>query len=515
MAEERETHGFEKLRAERIEKMSALRGLGTNPYPYRYPVTHAVDAVIGGEGALTAAGTVVRVAGRVMSLRGHGKTAFGHVEDASGRLQFYVRREDLAPEAFARFELVELGDIVGVEGVVFRTKTNELTIKVASIEMLAKTLRPLPDKWHGLTDKEIRYRQRYVDLIMNPDVRAVFRKRSRLVETMRQFLVGKGFLEVETPVLQPLYGGATARPFTTHHNALGMTLYLRIANELYLKRLLVGGFERVFEFAKDFRNEGIDRSHNPEFTMMECYAAYLDYMDCMDMVEEMMRAVAAALTDDGTVSYGGRVLDFSRPWKRVRYFDAIAERTGEDLRGRPPDELHAIAARLGVPVEAGAPAGAVINEIFGAKVESDLQQPTFVYDYPKELSPLAKDHRAETGVVERFEGYVAGFEICNAFSELNDPLEQRRRFDQQAELRARGDDEAQPLDEDYLRALEYGMPPTGGVGIGVDRLVMLATGSRSIRDVLLFPQLRPEEGRPVADDQVGEDSAVVEGAKPR
>ena len=495
MSEEREVHGFEKLRAERIEKMKALRGLGANPYPYRYPVTHAVDAVIRGEADLTAANTVVRVAGRVMSLRGHGKTAFGHVEDATGRVQFYVRREDIPPDAFARFELVEPGDIIGVEGVVFRTKTNELTLKVASIEMLAKTLRPLPDKWHGLTDKELRYRQRYVDLIMNPEVRDVFRKRSRLVETMRQFLVGRGFLEVETPVLQPLYGGATARPFTTHHNALGMTLYLRIANELYLKRLLVGGFERVFEFAKDFRNEGIDRSHNPEFTMMECYAAYLDYMDCMDMVEEMMRAVAAALTTDGSVRYGDRVLDFNRPWKRVRYFDAIAERTGEDLRGKSADALHAIARRLGVAVEAGAPAGAVVDEIFGARVEPDLQQPTFVYDYPKELSPLAKDHRAEAGLVERFEGYVAGFEICNAFSELNDPLEQRRRFDQQAELRAGGDDEAQLLDEDYLRALEYGMPPAAGLGVGIDRLTMIFTDSHSIRDVIFFPHMRPEDGR--------------------
>jgi lysyl-tRNA synthetase class 2 len=499
MAEERENggeaHGFEMLRALRIQKMEALRAAGANPYPYRYAVTHAVEAVIRGEAALTAASTVVRLAGRVMSLRGHGKTAFGHVEDATGRVQFYVRRQDLAPEAFARFELVELGDVVGVEGVVFRTKTNELTVKAASIEVLAKALRPLPDKWHGLTDKEIRYRQRYVDLIVNTEVREVFRKRSRLVETMRQFLIGKGFLEVETPVLQPLYGGAAARPFVTHHNALDMQLYLRIANELYLKRLLVGGLERVFEFSKDFRNEGIDRSHNPEFTMMECYAAYRDYMDCMDMVEEMMRAIATALTADGTVTCGGRRFDFNRPWKRVRYFDAIRERTGQDLLGKSEPEVHAIAGRLGVDVDAGAPAPAVVDEIFGALVEPHLQEPTFVYDYPRELSPLAKDHRDDPRLVERFEGYLAGFEICNAFSELNDPLEQRRRFEQQAELRARGDDEAHVLDEDYLRALEYGMPPAAGLGVGIDRLTMVFTDSHSIRDVILFPHMRPEEGR--------------------
>lgn len=500
MAEQREedggeAHGFEKLRALRIEKMEALKAAGANPYPYRYAVTHAVGAVIADEAILTQEAAEVRVAGRVMSLRGHGKTAFGHVEDPTGRIQFYVRRDDLPADAFARFELVEMGDIVGVSGTVFRTRTEELTIKAQSIEVLSKALRPLPDKWHGLTDKEIRYRQRYVDLIVNPEVREVFRKRSLLVETMRQFLIAKGFLEVETPVLQPLYGGAAARPFVTHHNALDMRLYLRIANELYLKRLLVGGFERVFEFSKDFRNEGIDRSHNPEFTMMECYAAYLDYADCMDMVEEMMRVIALALTPDGRATYAGRVIDFTRPWKRVRFFDAIREKTGVDLRAAGAEEPHALARRLGVGVEKGIPAASVINEIFGALVEPGLQDPTFIYDYPKELSPLAKDHRTEPGLVERFEGYLGGFEICNAFSELNDPLEQRRRFEQQAELRAGGDDEAHVLDEDYLRALEYGMPPAAGLGIGIDRLTMVFTDSHSIRDVIFFPHMRPEESR--------------------
>jgi lysyl-tRNA synthetase class 2 len=494
MSDEQTLHGFEKLRTARREKLEALRSAGVNPYPYRYHVTHTTAAAREGEQALAAAGTVVRVAGRVMALRGHGKTAFGHVEDATGRVQFYVRKDDVGDDVYARFECVEVGDIVGVAGTVFRTRTQELTIKVESFEVLAKALRPLPEKWHGLTDKEIRYRQRYVDLVVNPEVREVFVKRSRLVEAMRRFLLARGFLEVETPVLQPLHGGAAARPFSTHHNALDTTLYLRIANELYLKRLLVGGFERVFEFSKDFRNEGIDRSHNPEFTMMECYAAYLDYLDVMDMTEEMVRAIASELVADGKVTYEGRVLDFSRPWRRVRYFDALREQTGVEFFGRDEKELRAQARKLDVAVEREAPAAVVIDEVFAARVEPGLQDPTFVYDYPKALSPLAKDHRATPGLVERFEGYVAGFEVCNAFSELNDPLEQRRRFEQQMQHRARGDEEAHVLDEDFLRALEYGMPPAAGLGVGIDRLTMVFTGCHSIRDVILFPHMRPEDG---------------------
>jgi lysyl-tRNA synthetase class 2 len=493
--EETELSGLEKLRAVRVEKMEALRGAGVNPYPYRFAVTHSVAELFAGEAALTAAGAEVAFAGRVMALRGHGKTCFGHVEDSSGRMQIYIRRDEAGDEAFGRFETLDLGDVVGVRGVLFRTRTGELTVRVTSFELLAKSLRPLPEKWHGLTDKEIRYRQRYVDLAVNPEVREVFRKRTVLVETMRQFLRGRGFLEVETPILQPLYGGAAARPFTTHHNALAMTLYLRIANELYLKRLLVGGFERVFEFAKDFRNEGIDRSHNPEFTMMECYAAYLDYRDFMDMVEEMMKAIALALTPDGVVSYGGRPLDFAQPWRRMRYFDALREKTGMDFRARSDEVLLAQARELGVVLEKGTPASVIIDEVFGATVEPDLQEPTFIYDYPRELSPLAKDHRSEAGLVERFEAFVAGFEVGNAFSELNDPLEQRRRFEQQVENRARGDEEAHQLDEDYIRALEYGMPPAAGLGMGIDRLTMVFTDSHSIRDVIFFPHMRPEEGR--------------------
>jgi lysyl-tRNA synthetase class 2 len=488
-------HGVDRLRAVRIEKADALRGMGTNPYPYRFEVTNHVAQLLADEASLTERGTVVRAAGRIMSMRGHGKTYFGHLEDSTGRIQFYVRKDDLGEDAFTRFEKMEVGDIAGIAGVVFRTKTNEITVRVQSVELLSKAVRPLPEKWHGLQDKEIRYRQRYVDLVVNPEVRAVFLKRSLIVETMRQFLRARSFLEVETPVLQPLYGGASARPFTTHHNALDMKLYLRIANELYLKRLLVGGFERVFEFSKDFRNEGIDRSHNPEFTMMECYAAYLDYMDYMDMVEEMLKTIATAMAPDGVVKFGDTQLDFTRPWKRLTFFGAIKERTGLDFYGKTESELASLAAQAGVHVDKGLPGAQIIDEVFGATVEPHLQEPTFIYDYPKELSPLAKDHRSLPGLVERFEGYVAGMEVCNAFSELNDPLEQRRRFEAQAELRERGDEEAQQLDEDYIRALEYGMPPAAGLGIGIDRLTMVFTDSHSIRDVIFFPHMRPEEGR--------------------
>jgi lysyl-tRNA synthetase class 2 len=487
--------GLDKLKAVRIEKLERLRAAGMNPYPYRFERTHTVEECRSGEAALVAAQTHVSVAGRVMALRGHGKTVFGHVDDATGRLQFYLRRDDLGEAVFELFGLVEVGDIVGVTGTLFRTRTEELTVRVESFEVLSKAVRPLPEKWHGLTDKEIRYRQRYVDMVMNPEVREVFVKRTVLMETMRQFLRARSFLEVETPVLQPLYGGAAARPFVTHHNALDMPLYLRIANELYLKRLLVGGFERVFEFAKDFRNEGIDRSHNPEFTMMECYAAYLDYNDTMAMVEEMMREIAHELSPGGKVTYGAHTIDFSRPWRRLTFFDALRDATGVDFRGMPEAGVQAAAARLGVDLAPDTPLSKALDEVFGARVEPGLVAPTFVYDYPRELSPLAKDHRSEEGLVERFEPFVCGFEVGNAFSELNDPAEQRRRFETQMSYRERGDDEAHMLDEDFLRALEYGMPPAAGLGIGIDRLTMVFTDSHSIRDVIFFPHMRPEEGR--------------------
>jgi lysyl-tRNA synthetase class 2 len=491
-SQETRSEGFEKIRALRIEKMNALRAAGIPPYPYGYRVGHKVEEVGRRESEFAENDTAVSVAGRIMALRGHGKTTFGHVEDRTGRIQFYVRFDAVGQERYESFGLLEVGDLVGIEGGVFRTKTGELTIRVARFEVLAKALRPLPEKWHGLQDKEMRYRQRYVDLIVNPDVRKVFVQRSCVIEAMRRFLLARGYLEVETPILQPVYGGAAARPFVTHHNALDIDLYLRIADELYLKRLLVGGLEKVFEFSKDFRNEGIDRAHNPEFTMMECYSAYEDYMDYMEMVEEMMKTIAGEISDDGTISFAGKRIDFSRPWKRIRFFDALEEATSRDFRNMNNDDILDAASRLKIDLAKVTSPAKGLDLIFGAAVEPDLFEPTFVYDYPKSLSPLAKDHRSIEGLVERFEPFIGGFEVGNAFSELNDPLEQRARFEEQSWMRRQGDEEAHVLDEDYIRALEYGMPPSAGLGLGVDRLVMIFTDSRSIRDVLFFPQMRPE-----------------------
>ncbi|UCH83613.1 MAG: lysine--tRNA ligase [Candidatus Latescibacterota bacterium] len=484
--------GIEKIKAVRIEKLEKLTEAGVNPYPYRFEVSHKVEDVARLETELTEAETVVALAGRVMALRGHGATTFGHIEDRSGRLQFYARKDALGPDSYKNFKLVEVGDMIGIRGNVFRTKTGELTVRVGEYEVLSKAIRPLPEKWHGLQDKELRYRQRYVDLIVNPQVREIFEKRSRLIHTMRRYLLDRGYLEVETPILQPIYGGASARPFMTHHNALDLDLYLRIADELYLKRLIVGGFEKVFEFCKDFRNEGVDRSHNPEFTMMECYSAYEDYMDYMEMVEDMMRVVATELGEDGKITYQGNQIDFNKPWRRVRFFEALEEATGVDFRSMEENVILDAAARYGIETGKIATPAKGLDLIFGEVVEPQLLQPTFVYDYPKALSPLAKDHRSKPGLVERFEPFIGGFEVGNAFSELNDPREQRRRFEEQAAMRSRGDEEAQVVDEDYLRALEYGMPPTAGLGLGVDRLAMIFTDSRSIREVLFFPQMRPE-----------------------
>ncbi len=490
--EEQRTEGYEKIRAVRIEKLKGLRAEGIDPYPYRYEVTHKADGVIASEAELTESETVISIAGRIMALRGHGATTFGHIEDRTGRLQFYVRKDVLGEDAYRHFKLLEVGDILGIKGTLFRTKTNELTVRVTELHVLAKALRTLPEKWHGLQDKELRYRQRYVDLIVNPKVREVFRKRSRLIELMRHFLIEREYLEVETPILQPIYGGAAARPFTTRHNVFDMDLYLRIADELYLKRLLVGGLEKVFEFSKDFRNEGIDRSHTPEFTMMECYSAYEDYTDYMVMVEEMMRVIAGELASDGKVVFDGHEIDFNRPWERVRFFDALEAATGRDLRGMKEEDILDTASRLNIELARVTSLAKGLDLIFGEAVEPTLIQPTFVYDYPKALSPLAKDHRSIEGLVERFEPFIGGFEVGNAFSELNDPLEQRSRLEQQAGLRRGGDEEAHVVDEDFLRALEYGMPPAAGLGLGVDRLAMIFTDSRTIRDVLFFPQMRPE-----------------------
>ena len=508
-----------RIIAERVARLELLKQKGIEPYPAKFAVTHTASVVLGAFDLLEKEQTVVALAGRLLSKRGHGKASFGHVLDRTGKLQAYFREDVLGPEGYELFGLLDVGDIIGVTGPVFRTRTGEVTVKAEAVKLLSKSLRPLPEKWHGLKDVETRYRQRYVDLIVNTEVREQFVLRSRIVSAIRGFLDSRGFIEVETPVLQPLYGGAFARPFVTRHEALDMELYLRIADELYLKRLIVGGLDRVYEIGKDFRNEGIDRTHNPEFTQLEVYQAYVDYLDIMDLVEEMLLGVVTEVHGGTTCKYGEHELDFSRPWKRVSYFGALEETLGADLTGSSDDEVRALCLKLGMDVDTiaagtkpgserrpdGAECGArevgqgrtmlrgrLLDELFSEKVQPGIIQPTFVYDYPKEISPLAKDKAGCPGVVERFEPIIAGLEVGNAFSEQNDPLEQARQFDLQAEARARGAHEIQPKDLDYLRALEYGMPPAGGLGLGIDRIVMILTGAHSIRDVVLFPQLRPE-----------------------
>lgn len=484
-----------RLVAQRLQKLEALRAAGVEPYAYRYDRTHTSAQLREQEAALTDSGAEVRIAGRVMAKRVAGKTIFIPLYDGPGKIQIYVRRDDLGDEAFRFFKkLVDIGDIIGVSGTLFRTRTGELTVHVTGYTMLAKSLRPLPEKYHDLS-LELRSRKRYLDLIMNLETRERFRRRSAILETVRRFLLEEDYLEVETPILQPLYGGAAARPFKTRHHALDTTLYLRIADELYLKRLIVGGFERVFEFCKDFRNEGMDRTHNPEFTMMECYAAYADYHDMMDLFERLMRRLVERFGDDGTIVYDGVTLDFRDGFRRIRYLEALSEKAGEDVAALDEAGVRALARRHGLEPDPGASPARILDDLFSELVEPELVQPTFVMDHPREISPLAKPHREDPRLVERFEAFIAGFEVCNAFSELNDPLDQRRRFEAQMALRAKGDAEAQVLDEDYLEALETGMPPTGGLGVGLDRLVMLLTDSHSIRDVLLFPAMRPEEGR--------------------
>lgn len=453
----------------------------------------------------------VSLAGRLMSRRIMGSASFGELQDSTGRIQIYIRRDDICPgddkslynDVFKK--KMGIGDIIGVKGYVFTTQTGEISVHVTELKLLTKALRPLPivketEDEHGnktvhdaFTDPELRYRQRYVDLIVNPHVKDIFIKRTRLVNSMREYLNSKGYLEVETPILQPLYGGAAARPFKTHHNTLDMTLYLRIANELYLKRLIVGGFDGVYEFSKDFRNEGMSRFHNPEFTQVELYVAYKDYNWMMDTVEEMIETVALDLHGTTQVKVGENIIDFQRPWNRFTMFEAIKQFTGVDIASMNEDELRNAAREIGVEVDNTMGKGKIIDEIFGAKCEPFLIQPTFITDYPVEMSPLAKRHRSKEGLVERFEAICNGKEICNAFSELNDPIDQRKRFEEQLELGLRGDEEAMMLDEDFLRALEYGMPPTAGLGVGIDRLTMIMTNSPSIQEVLFFPQMRPEK----------------------
>jgi len=478
----------------RHQKIEALRERGVPAYAYGFRVTHASSEVKERIDALEASGETVRVAGRLMTKRGHGKASFAHLRDRDGLLQIYLREDALGPAAYEDAMALDLGDWIGVQGVAFRTKTGETTVRAEKVELLSKALRPPPEKWHGLTDVETRYRQRYADLAVNEEVRAVFRTRAAIVRAIREFLDERGFLEVETPVLQPLYGGAAARPFITHHNALDMKLYLRIAVELYLKRLIVGGLDRVYEVAKTFRNEGIDRFHNPEFTMLEFYQAYADYEEMMEVTQDLIVHVLQRVHGTTRIVYDGREIDFTPPWPRIPFREAAARGLGvTDLPEKEAD-LRALAAKAGVPLDPAMSYGKILDEIISVKTQPDMISPVFLIDYPRDISPLAKVKRGNPDVVERFEAIVSGMEIANAFSEQNDPAEQRRAFELQLEQRKRGDDEAQLLDADYIRALEIGMPPTGGCGIGVDRLVMLLTDAKSIRDVVLFPHMRPEEG---------------------
>lgn len=489
----------------RRNSLQELIRLGIDPYP---PETFEVNVRTAdirqhfpGDNSLY---QDVRIAGRIMSRRIMGAASFVELQDESGRIQLYVKRDDICPGEDKTMyntvfkKLMDIGDIIGVTGYVFITQMGEITIHVKSMTLLSKSLRPLPivkekenEVFDAFTDPEQRYRQRYLDMIVNPGVRDVFIKRNQLVNSMRRYLDARSYLEVETPILQPLYGGAAARPFKTYHNTLDTTLYLRIANELYLKRLIVGGYDGVYEFSKDFRNEGMDRFHNPEFTQMELYVAYKDYEWMMNLVEEMVEKIALDLHGQTEVQVGEHLIDFRRPWKRFTMYEAIEHFTGISIEGKTEEELTAIAHQQHVPVDKTMAKGKIIDQIFGEKCEPFLIQPTFITDYPVEMSPLAKKHRNKPGLVERFEAICNGKEICNAFSELNDPIDQRARFEAQLELGRRGDDESMVLDEDFLRALEFGMPPTAGLGIGIDRLSMIMTNSASIQDVLFFPQMRP------------------------
>ena len=485
----------------RYEELDELTKKGYETFAYSFEVDSDSKKIKDSFAAETEMN--VRVAGRIMAIRRMGKASFAHIQDHIGRIQVYLKKDEIG-ESYDAFKLMDIGDIIGVEGFVFITKTGEISVHTRELKLLAKSLQPLPiakeiineqgEKviFDQFADKELRYRRRYVDLIVNPDVKDVFIKRSKIISAIRNFLDTSGYLEVETPILQPLYGGAAARPFVTHHNALDTELYLRIADELYLKRLIVGGFNGVYEISKDFRNEGMDRSHNPEFTMMELYVPYKDYNWMMEYVEKMIEHVCNTVFNTLLFNVDGVEINFTAPWKRVSMIEAIQEKTGLNVLNCSIDELKTASKKVGIDVNTIHTRAKYIDELFSATVEPELIQPTFIIDYPLELSPLAKKHRTKEGVVERFEGYVFGREICNAFSELNDPIDQRRRFEDQVKMREEGDDEAHQIDEDFIRALEFGMPPTAGLGVGIDRLVMLFTNQPSIRDVIFFPQMKPE-----------------------
>ena len=484
---------LEELIRNRRQKLAALREKNINPYPYRYERTHKVGEALEDFDKLSSDETPVRLAGRIMLKRKMGKAIFADIHDVSGKIQIYAKLDNIGKDNFKLFDKkLDLGDIVGVEGTLFVTKTGEKTVMITQFELLTKSLHPLPDKHSGLVDKEQRYRRRYVDLIVNPEVRDTFVQRAQIIKTIRDYLTEQGFLEVETPILQPLYGGGAAEPFLTHHNRLDMDLYLRIADELYLKRLLVGGYDKVWEYCKDFRNEGMDRMHNPEFSMVELYWAYADYNDIMELLENLFRRIAFELHGKYTVEYEDKIIDFEPPFKRISMVDAVKEATGIDFMPMDHETALAEAKKAGFDTDELINWGKVVEKFFEEKVEPNIVQPTFIKDFPLEVSPLAKVHRDNPRLTERFECYINGFEMGNAFSELNDPEDQRARFESQASAREAGDKEAHQLDEDYITALMYGMPPTGGLGFGIDRLIMLFTNQHSIRDVILFPQMRPE-----------------------
>ncbi len=489
------------LMKRRLEELEELKKMNIEPYAYNFDVKNFSEEIKSNFDKYEQKN--VSIAGRLMAIRKMGKASFAHIQDFEGRIQIYLRRDDLG-DLYRAFKLMDIGDIVGVEGFVFKTKTGEITVHVTSLKLLAKSIRPIPiakeviDEngnkviYDQFADKELRYRQRYVDLIVNREVKDVFVKRSKIISAFREYLDSRGIIEVETPILQPLYGGAAARPFITHHNALDVDFYLRIADELYLKRLIVGGFNGVYEISKDFRNEGMDRTHNPEFTMMELYVAYKDYYWMMEFVENMIYEIAMKVFGTSEFEIEGKRINFKPPWNRISMVDKIKDKTGIDVLEISRDELFAKVKNLGVELEGDENKGKLIDELFSVAVEPELIEPTFVLDYPIEISPLAKKHREKSGLVERFEGYVVGREICNAFSELNDPIDQKERFIEQKKAADAGDEEAvNQIDEDYVQALEYGMPPTAGLGIGIDRIVMLMTNQPSIRDVILFPQMKP------------------------
>ena len=482
----------------RRRKLATLKEAGLALYPNDFQPSHTALEVVSkfdqqSDDELKAAPVEIRLAGRIMSIRRFGKASFFHIQDRSGRLQVYAQKERLGDEGYLFFQTLDVGDIVGVWGRPFRTRTKELTLEAQGIRLLAKGLRPLPEKWHGLADVEARYRQRYVDLMVNPEVRKVFEIRSRIVRLLRRFFEDRGFLEVETPMMQSIPGGAAARPFITHHNALDIELYLRVAPELFLKRLLVGGFERVFELNRNFRNEGISVRHNPEFTMLEFYQAYATYEDLIKLTEELFATIAQEVIGTMQVTYGGQTIDLTPPWRRLTIQEAIAAHGGADLQAIGAIEgLQAFAKQKGLPVDFNVSYGNLLVEVFEETAEAQLIQPTFIVGYPLEVSPLARKNDTNPTMVDRFELYIGGRELANAFSELNDPVDQRQRFMEQMEARNAGDETANPIDEDYVRALEYGMPPAAGEGIGIDRLVMFFTDSPSIRDVILFPLLRPQ-----------------------